>query len=107
MVAEDEVMLKELREISHKTGFKQQELIAEGLNYVLDQIPKARLAVRWRSATISCGTFVSDKSLISLVGAAGFKPAAPCSQNERISKKFKGHSDSWHPDHATESQWLR
>ena len=33
--AEDEVVLKELREISHKTGIKQQELIAEGLNYVL------------------------------------------------------------------------
>jgi hypothetical protein len=29
----DEVVLKELRDISHKTGIKQPELIAEGLNY--------------------------------------------------------------------------
>src|SRR5262245_59940311 len=32
---QDEVVLKELRDISHETGISQQVLIAEGLNYVL------------------------------------------------------------------------
>ena len=38
--AEDEVVLKKLREISHKTGIKQQELIAKGLKLVLTKYRK-------------------------------------------------------------------
>src|SRR5262249_3494812 len=37
--------------------------------------------VRQRSAKQSCGTQKSTKLLILLVGAAGFEPAAPCSQS--------------------------
>jgi hypothetical protein len=40
----DEAALKELRDLSHATGRKQQELIAEGLNYVLAKYRKPPVA---------------------------------------------------------------
>jgi hypothetical protein len=59
---EDEVVLKELRNISRKAGIKQLELIAEGRNYVLTRYRKRAAVTRgYRSAgvppPISCGTF--------------------------------------------------
>lgn len=41
---QDEAALKELRTISAETGFAQQELIAEGLNYVLTKYRKRTVA---------------------------------------------------------------
>jgi hypothetical protein len=41
---QDEVVLKELRDISHETGVSQQVLIAEGLNYVLTKYRKRTVA---------------------------------------------------------------
>jgi hypothetical protein len=41
---QDEVVLKELRDISHETGISQQVLIAEGLNYVLTKYRKRTVA---------------------------------------------------------------
>ena len=37
---QDEVVLKELKDISHERGIPQQALIAEGLNYVLTMYRK-------------------------------------------------------------------
>jgi hypothetical protein len=37
---QDEVVLKELKDISHERGIPQQVLIAEGLNYVLAKYRK-------------------------------------------------------------------
>jgi hypothetical protein len=41
---QDEVVLKELKDISHETGISQQVLIAEGLNYVLAKYRKRAVA---------------------------------------------------------------
>ena len=41
---QDEAALKELRAISAETGISQQELIAEGLNYVLTKYGKRSVA---------------------------------------------------------------
>jgi antitoxin-like ribbon-helix-helix protein len=41
---QDEVVLKELRDISHEAGISQQVLIAEGLNYVLAKYRKRAVA---------------------------------------------------------------
>jgi hypothetical protein len=41
---QDEVVLKELKDISHETGIPQQVLIAEGLNYVLAKYRKRPVA---------------------------------------------------------------
>ena len=44
--ARTEVVLKELRDISHERGIPQQVLIAEGLNYVLAKYRKRTVALR-------------------------------------------------------------
>ena len=41
-----------------------------------------------------------------MVGAAGFEPAAPCSQSTRGVKTFKPRSDSWRAVHAMARQWV-
>jgi hypothetical protein len=41
---QDEAALKELRAISAETGLSQQELIAEGLNYILTKYRKRTVA---------------------------------------------------------------
>ena len=41
---QDEVVLKELEDISHETGIPQQVLIAEGLNYILAKYRKRPVA---------------------------------------------------------------
>jgi hypothetical protein len=41
---QDEVVLKELRDISHERGIPQQVLIAEGLNYVLAKYRRRTVA---------------------------------------------------------------
>ncbi|HEY7086043.1 MAG TPA: ribbon-helix-helix domain-containing protein [Hyphomicrobiaceae bacterium] len=41
---QDEVALKELRDLSHETGRKQQELVAEALNMLFVKHGKRRVA---------------------------------------------------------------
>ena len=41
---QDEVVLKELKDISHERGVPQQVLIAEGLNYVLTKYRRRTIA---------------------------------------------------------------
>jgi hypothetical protein len=41
---QDEVVLKELKDVSHERGIAQQALIAEGLNYVLAKYRKRTVA---------------------------------------------------------------
>jgi Ribbon-helix-helix domain len=43
-IGQDEAALKELRAISAETGISQQELVAEGLNYVLTKYGKRSVA---------------------------------------------------------------